>query len=529
MLLSLQNGTAGLQLGCSRHPGALHRTCGRAATASTPLDWPLSDSAQQDALQGAVNEGLRERPARAVSTGPDQAAGIRPRLIPPRRRQPQHRALRADEGRTQQASSTTDGPSTSGREHYTAASAPWPQPQGRARIMPLPRSSPAASTSSMDVELEALIWAIASARGSSGNSWSTSGRGSSGSTSLNSTGGIGPSAAAAAAVGGPAQHSWTPDSLLAALDLALPDMARTRRSEVAAQQGDYSSAAWSDTGGAEDARSRSHSGSGLASVLLPALVAPASNLHPPSSSLTWSPVGVPEEVSNWLDASAVHADLGEARSDTAGGSGHGSAVLAGPGSSPHGPLPQPTSFLSSQTRGSPTPWRGAEPGLADAGSVQLMGPLAAEGPALASLMCAAAGVAWLTPTQQQQQAAGDWGRAPSATVLTHTAVTSSFNALDPALEWALAVLSTRVSPAEPAAADVRLANRTFAAHVRRAGGLDAARPESHTHVFSSGVPAARQAPSTALPWQVLQPLLTAVGNRLSPCSALALLQVRALA
>ncbi|KAG2431413.1 hypothetical protein HXX76_009428 [Chlamydomonas incerta] len=367
--------------------------------------------------------------------------------------------------------------------------------------MPGPRPASSASTSAasaIDVDLEALIWAISSARSNSPGNWGANGCGSSDSAGPRGTSGA---TAAAGGAGSLAQPSWTPDSLLAALDLALPDTERGQRAWVAVQQGDSGGAVWSDNGAA-DGR---HSDYGLESVLLPAVVAPASNLHPPSSSLAWSSAVAPAELGSWLDGGAARADRNKARP------------------SPDRLLPQLVSFLS---RDSATNWQGAEPGLGGREAERLMGPLAAEGPALAGLMCAAAGVAWTS--QQPLQPAGGWAHGPPAAAPANTAAMSSCSALDPALDWALGVLSDRVSHAEPSPGDVRLANRTFAAHVRRAGGMDVAHPESQSRRHASGVSAVEQAPSScagALPWQALQPLVAALGNRLSPCSALALLQV----
>ncbi|KAG2436999.1 hypothetical protein HYH02_011431 [Chlamydomonas schloesseri] len=359
----------------------------------------------------------------------------------------------------------------------------------------------------MDTELEALIWAIASARdGSSGSSgrlssgaWSSGGRDR------------GPTA------GG--TQVWTPDALLAALDQALPDAEHGQQSRPPVQQQEC--LVWSDSGSASG-----HGGldsNGLASLLQPALVAPASNLHPPSSSLAWTAPAAPQAVmGSWPDAGDGQGRVGETGQDSSNKS------LASTVSSMRGPVWQHSPVLLSHAALSGP---AAEPGPVGAVVERLMGPLAAEGPALASRICAAAGVAWLP--QPQHQVAGGWSAPSSSSAVPTPSATPaavSLSALDPALEWALAVLSTRVSPAEPPAADVRLANRTFAAHARRAGGIDALRAEAQLRPL--GVPGASAAGgqaqsegAEALPWQALQPLLAAVGSRLSPCSALTLLQV----
>ncbi|GIL74910.1 hypothetical protein Vretimale_2530 [Volvox reticuliferus] len=103
--------------------------------------------------------------------------------------------------------------------------------------------------------------------------------------------------------------------------------------------------------------------------------------------------------------------------------------------------------------------------------------------------------------------------------------------LDPSLEWALGVLSSRVTSRDPRHGELRLANRILAAHlgpprlVRAKGAADVAAAD---YLRSSRISTRRvahwDAQHSHLPWPLMLPVLDAVASRLSPLCALALLR-----
>ncbi|GLC37080.1 hypothetical protein PLESTB_001393600 [Pleodorina starrii] len=177
----------------------------------------------------------------------------------------------------------------------------------------------------------------------------------------------------------------------------------------------------------------------------------------------------------------------------------------------------------------------------------LLGPhIVGRSPAAALLVCAAVGVAlpsWaaslLPPVPHLPTAAG--------------------LLLDPSLEWALRLLSHRVSPLEPRPGELRLANHIMASHLgppppprqaMTASKAAVAAANAATHAAAAAgsargghgdVTATGSAPvaggggrgphhaqpssAPMLPWQLVLPVLDAVAGRLSPHSALALLRV----
>ncbi|GLI69542.1 hypothetical protein VaNZ11_014187 [Volvox africanus] len=103
--------------------------------------------------------------------------------------------------------------------------------------------------------------------------------------------------------------------------------------------------------------------------------------------------------------------------------------------------------------------------------------------------------------------------------------------LDPSLEWALGVLSSRITSRDPRQGELRLANRILAAHLgppraftaRMATGGAGAGNTKASSTSDRGV-THLDAQHSPLPWSLLLPVLDAVAGRLSPCCALALLR-----
>lgn len=198
------------------------------------------------------------------------------------------------------------------------------------------------------------------------------------------------------------------------------------------------------------------------------------------------------------------------------------ATLLPPGSAPTDGTPQPTAQEQQQLQQQQEP-------------LVLLGPLscardqqqhahAAVGLTLAShpgLVFAAAGLrlpSWAAGLLQQQEAAG------------RLAAVGPRHVLDPALEWAVGLLSHAATPAEPPPRLLLQANRTLAAHLgtyrstQEQSGGEAEAQEQEQQEDRQQEQQQHQRP-LVLPWPLLLPLLGAMGDRLTPSTALTMLRV----
>ncbi|GFR44559.1 hypothetical protein Agub_g5830 [Astrephomene gubernaculifera] len=378
----------------------------------------------------------------------------------------------------------------------------------RAAALSPPPPSPASSTSSF-ADVDTLVRAIASRALQQPSSHSTnlhhpSSHAQSGQAHPAAVPLLSHAKTATAAV--LASHSAS--QLLAALD-RLPDAASTNTPAAASFANPAADATATTT--AATVAGRSEGGLGLAGVLLGLMsaIAPASPLAPLAATVA-APSLAASTTAGTSSATTTAATAAVATSPTRS-------------DAPPSPVAQATAAAAAPMA---APSCTSEP---------LMGPplpLTARGPAAAALMCAAAGVvlppwaAGLLPPAPQAAtrattATAFTSRSPSPTTAVAAASSAPRLVLDPALEWALGVLSHRVTPVEPSAAELWLANRTLAAHLRTP-----MRQPATAAAAAAGAAVKRVGRRAAaeIPWPLLLPLLEAVGNRLRAPAALALLQ-----
>ncbi|KXZ45388.1 hypothetical protein GPECTOR_55g294 [Gonium pectorale] len=344
----------------------------------------------------------------------------------------------------------------------------------------------------------------------------------------------------AGAASGGGTNSMSAAELLAALD-RFPDASTMPRPAPAA------AASWPYDGeAAEAADAPATAGSrplaGMLLSLLSAAVAPASPLAPLAAPRTGGGGGAASGASPRLAHSLSPSSSGEDGRPlpAAGLASMAAAARMAPVELRPPALPQGWQAPDFSPQQAPSPLPSSPT------AVPLLGPpLTARGPTAVPLLFGAAGVelpAW----------------APA--VLPPLPPPGVGPPLDPALEWAVATLSRFSTVAEPGPADLRVANRTLAAHLcpppppplrqplhrpprqpRPEGAADggataAAVEEAEEEVERAdlrpghvagwrGREEARAAPDLAVPWPLALPLLGAVGSRMNAVSALALLRL----
>ncbi len=259
--------------------------------------------------------------------------------------------------------------------------------------------------------------------------------------------------------------------------------------------------------------------------LPPTVVAPASPINPQPSSATQQQrhegqvalLQAPAHAPAADPTDPLHAHLLAVQFGLASPLPAPPAILLPPGSAPTDGTPQPTAQEQQEQQQQ-------EP-------LVLLGPLscardqqqhahAAVGLTLAShpaLVFAAAGLrlpSWAAGLLQQQEAAG------------RLAPVGPRHVLDPALEWAVGLLSHAATPAEPPPRMLLQANRTLAAHLgpHRTQEQDREAEVQEQQEERQQQQQQQQRP-LPLPWPLLLPLVGAMGDRLTPATALTMLRV----